>query len=219
MTDNPAILTKSDFAKLLGLVPSYVTALIKAGRVVLDGDGRSARVRVAESLALIEATQGGRFDVARRHASTRRQGANAGAGIPMVRSTPENGSKRDSDDVRTAWETERANSRTENLPNNAVEIGNSYQAARTVREKYAAMTAKAQYETLIKQLIPADEVNHILDFSGATIRALLEMFPDQHASMLTPMKSNDEVHEYLTQAVQHVSNEFLATLDKLKTNA
>ena len=44
-----------EFAKLLGVSPGYVTALKGAGRLVLTADGRA--VRVAESLARIEATR------------------------------------------------------------------------------------------------------------------------------------------------------------------
>ena len=66
-----ATLGKKAFADHLGLAPSYVTALIKAGRVVLEGEGRTAKVKVAETMALIESTSAGRFDVARRHAAAR----------------------------------------------------------------------------------------------------------------------------------------------------
>jgi len=62
-------LRKSEFARLLGVAPSYVTKLAKAGRLVLCEDGR---VDVEASLARIEATRDpARQDVARRHAAAR----------------------------------------------------------------------------------------------------------------------------------------------------
>lgn len=59
--------TKSAFAKRIGKTPQYVTKLIDEGRVVLEGEGRKAKVKVAESLELYEATKGHRDDVAARH--------------------------------------------------------------------------------------------------------------------------------------------------------
>src|SRR5690606_16487416 len=59
-----------EFAALAGFKPSYVTELRKVGRLVLTGDGK--RVRVAESLALIEQTRDpAKAGVAARHAAAR----------------------------------------------------------------------------------------------------------------------------------------------------
>jgi phage terminase Nu1 subunit (DNA packaging protein) len=192
MTDNPAILTKSDFAKLLGLMPSYVTALIKAGRVVLDGDGRAARVRVAESLALIEATQGGRFDVARRHAAARRQGANAGAGIPMVRSTPENASKRDSDDVE---------------PERLVD-------AKTRKESAQADQEEMKAAQMAGNLIAREDVDAAMKFLGAALRAAMDVFPDQTAPVLCAVTDLNEIHALLTEACRNVLMDIGAAIER-----
>jgi hypothetical protein len=62
-------LTRAAFARHLGRSKSYITKLGSEGRLVLTDDGK--RVKVAESIALIEATAGQRDDVAARHAEER----------------------------------------------------------------------------------------------------------------------------------------------------
>ncbi|WP_018875267.1 hypothetical protein [Thioalkalivibrio sp. ALJ8] len=61
-------LTRAAFARELGVNKSTVTRLAQAGRLVLDGRGR---VVVAASIQRIQATAGGRTDVAARHAEER----------------------------------------------------------------------------------------------------------------------------------------------------
>ena len=67
---NPATATFKAFAAIAGCKPPYVTALRKAGRLVLTDDGRA--VKVAESLARIAATRDPAMQaVADRHAAAR----------------------------------------------------------------------------------------------------------------------------------------------------
>lgn len=62
--------TKSQFAKRINRVPSYVTELISHGRIVLTADGK--RVEVEASLEKIEATASGvKPAVAARHEAAR----------------------------------------------------------------------------------------------------------------------------------------------------
>ena len=62
--------TRSEFARLRGIKPSYVTQLAREGRLVLTDDGK--RVKVAESIARIEATRDpSKQGVADRHAAAR----------------------------------------------------------------------------------------------------------------------------------------------------
>ena len=65
MESPAATMTRADFARHLGVDRSYVTRLGHAGRLVLDGTGRAARVRVADTIAMIRQTAGGRDDMAR----------------------------------------------------------------------------------------------------------------------------------------------------------
>lgn len=53
---DPNLLTRSQFAELLGVAKSYITKLGNEGRLVLSDDGK--HVLVAESRARIEATTG-----------------------------------------------------------------------------------------------------------------------------------------------------------------
>lgn len=191
-TEAPAVLSKSDFAKLLGLVPSYVTALIKAGRVVLDGEGRAARVRVAESLALIEATQAGRFDVARRHAAARRQGANEGGGIPLLRSTTENAAKRDSDDAE---------------PERLVD-------AKTRKESAQADQEEMKAAQMAGNLIAREDVDAAMKFLGAAVRAAMDVFPDQTAPVLCAVTDLNETHALLTESCRNVLLDIGAAIER-----
>lgn len=68
--DPPSNISQSAFAKAQGWSPSYVNQLKKAGRLVMDANGR---VNVAASLQLIKDTSGGRDDVAARNAASRGQ--------------------------------------------------------------------------------------------------------------------------------------------------
>lgn len=62
---------KSQFAKRINRAPSYITELIKHGRIVLTKDGK--HVEVEESLAKIEATASGANPVvAARHEAARK---------------------------------------------------------------------------------------------------------------------------------------------------
>lgn len=80
MSSLPALATQAEFATIAGVQRSYVTALKKAGRLVLDADGK---VRVVESLARIEATRDpSKAAVAARHAEAR------GSALPGAAETP-----------------------------------------------------------------------------------------------------------------------------------
>ena len=194
MVTETSTLTKSDFAKHLGLVPSYVTALIKAGRVVLDGEGRAARVKVAESLALIEATQAGRFDVARRHAAARRQGAIIGAGDTTPRPTPENASKRDPESAD---------------PERLVD-------AKTRKESAQADQEEMKAAQMAGNLIAREDVDAAMKHLGAAVRAAMDVFPDQTAPILAPVADLNETHALLTEACRNVLFDIKAAIERQK---
>lgn len=76
-------LSKSQFARQQGWSPAYVTKLLQADRLVMAGEGRNARVRVAQSLARIKETEDpNRDDVAARHAAERANKGNGGTPPP-----------------------------------------------------------------------------------------------------------------------------------------
>lgn len=185
-------LTKSQFADYLGVAPSYVTKLKNDGRLVMAADGKA--VDVEASLRLIEQTAGNRQDVADRWQNARgaKTAGDGYADIPQAEKTPQR----------------------PNVQADAAEkIGSSLQAARAVKEKYAAMTAKIEYEKLIGDLENRDAVHADLRSIGAALRAALDVFPDQVTPLVAPTLDMHEVHAILTQnctdVLRRVADEIL----------
>jgi len=79
-------------------------------------------------------------------------------------------------------------------------VGNSYQAARAVKEKYLALDAKASYEQRIGQLIPRADVEQALDDLVAAVRAGVENLPHRIAAQLVG-KDLDTVRALLKQEI------------------
>lgn len=192
MEEQAATLGKKEFADTLGLSPSYVTALIKAGRVVLDGEGRSARVKVAESLALIESTSAGRFDVARRHAAARRRAPNEATPDATQRPRSENAPKRDSE----SREDERLVD------------------AKTRKESAQADQEEMKAAQMAGSLIAKDDVDAAMKFLGAAIRAAMEVFPDQTAPLVVASTDMNEIHATLTDACRNVLADIGAAIQR-----
>ncbi len=191
-TTPPATMKKGDFARFLGLAPSYITALVKAGRVVTEGEGRGALVKVAESVALIEATQAGRFDVARRHAAARRRGQNEAQGDALVRSTPENAPKRDSE----SHDLERLVD------------------AKTRKESAQADQEEMKAAQMAGNLIAREDVDAAMKFLGASVRAAMDVFPDQTAPVLCAVTDLNETHALLTEACRNVLHDIGVAIER-----
>ena len=191
-TTPPATMKKGDFARFLGLAPSYITALVKAGRVVTEGEGRGALVKVAESVALIEATQAGRFDVARRHAAARRRGQNEAQGDALVRSTPENAPKRDSES---------------HDPERLVD-------AKTRKESAQADQEEMKAAQMAGNLIAREDVDAAMKFLGASVRAAMDVFPDQTAPVLCAVADLNETHALLTEACRNVLHDIGVAIER-----
>jgi len=183
---------KGDFARFLGLAPSYITALCKAGRVVLEGEGRGALVKVGETVALIEATQAGRFDVARRHAAARRRGANEGAADTQVRSTPKNPAERDSES---------------HDPERLVD-------AKTRKESAQADQEEMKAAQMAGNLIAREDVDAAMKFLGASVRAAMDVFPDQTAPVLCAVTDLNETHALLTEACRNVLHDIGVAIER-----
>lgn len=165
-------ITRSEFARLQGWSPSYVTKLAGEGRLVLSDDGK--RVLVAETLARIEATKDpARRDVAERFATQRGESAVA----PPT----------ESDDVDATDDQ-----------------GGSinYQTARASREHYAALTAKAEYEKLVGNLVEVSEVRAAASEAGALIRAQIENLPAQLAPELAAETDEARVQALLVERME-----------------
>ncbi len=200
MTTAATTLGKKEFAAYLGQAPSHVTKLIKDGRVVLTGQGRTARVKVAESVALMEQTGGSRPDVAQRHSQQRAANAKT----------------QQSQGNHTDYAEKIERGATVQGDGGSDRIGSSYQTARAVKEKYAALTAKAEYETLIGNLIPREDVDAVLRFVGAAVRSLMDVYPDQNAPVLCAVSDIHEVHAHLTDACREVLAQLGAAIERQK---
>lgn len=83
-------------------------------------------------------------------------------------------------------------------------IGNSYQTAKAVNEKYKALTAKAEYETLIGKLVDADEARLFAADLAASFRGALEILPDRLAPELVPLNETEVVRAVLVEAFEQV---------------
>ncbi|MFT3758452.1 hypothetical protein [Thauera sp.] len=187
MTDagQPDTLSFKEFADYLGFRPSYITALKKDGRLVLTDDGK--RVRVAESVARIEATRNpARADVAQRHA-----------------------------EARTPAEVAPDPSPVQQAAAGAEKIGNTYQAARAVKERYLAMSAKRDYEVAIGKLLPADEVRSAIANAASVIRTELENLPDSIAPILAAETDEARVRLLLADEIEAALGNLAARFDKI----
>ena len=151
-------MTLTEFARHIGCKQSYASELKAAGRLVLTDDGK--RVRVAESVARIEATRDpSKAGVAARHAVER--GADVATGHEPV--FPPMGGDDPADPT--------------GLPGQY-----SYQDAKAKREHWAAEREQALYRKEAGELMERSEVVAAFADAGATLRGKLEAW----AAVLPP---------------------------------
>lgn len=175
-------LTRKEFAELNGWVPSYVTKLAKADRLVFTDDGK--RVKVAESLARIKATE----DPNR-------------------------------DDVKKRWAGERGESEQlqgrQEQPRPEDRVGNTFQTARALNEKYKALRAKTEYEQAIGKLCETEDVRMGAADVGTVLRMALEIMPDQMSPQLASITDEERVHAMLVEWVESVLEDISRRLDEI----
>lgn len=156
-------ISQAEFARQIGVAKSWVTALKTAGRLVLAADGK---VDAAASIARIAATgDPNRDDVARRHAAARAR-HESGPAHPQASPTDQAPSKAPSDQAPPAAALDTPD-----------EVGNTYQAARAVKEKYAAMTARLEYQRAAGKVIDRDAVAAAIEDIVIALRQGLEQQP------------------------------------------
>jgi hypothetical protein len=176
------LLNFTDYARHRGVSPGYITKLRHEGRLVLSADRR--RVDVEASDKLIEQTAGTRADVAARHAQ-QRQDEKTQHGVGHT----------------TAGDEKTAPGAILQLSDDEL-LGSGKQGALAMKEKYSALKAKAEYETMIGDLIRRDDVDTAMRFIGAAVRASFEVFPDQTAPLVAPVSDLAEIHDILTQSAR-----------------
>lgn len=173
--DGSLLVTQAEFARIMGVNRSTVTAEWKnKGRLVMEGP----LVDVEKSRALIAETANPSYaGAANAHAIER--AAKAGTTVSTHSTIPPSSESELEEDA-----------------------GISYQAARAVKEKYAALKARADYEQQIGNLIAREDVDAAMRFVGGAVRSLAEVLPDQLAPVLAPMHTAHEVHKCLTAAAR-----------------
>lgn len=178
MSTHPETATFSEFAAIAGFKRSYVPQLKAAGRLVLTEDGK--RVRVAESLARIEATKDpSKAGVAARHAASRAE------------APPEADGESDPSPA---------------MPTPAVD-GYGYQEARAERERWQARLAQLEYERESGKLMAADDVASTVAAATTTLRSRLESLPDTLAPQLAAISDEGALRALLADAIEHALDE------------
>ena len=201
----PVSESKRAFAARVGYSQPYISKLAKDGRLVLEGSGPTSRVVIAESLKLMEQTGGSRPDVAARFAQERANRAKTAAGEYAGI-----GGTKQIDSGAIGQSVGPTDSSID-------KIGSNYQAARAVKEKYAALTAKAAYETMIGNLIPREDVDAAMRFVGAAVRSAMDVFPDQQAPVLCAIADIQEVRAVLADACRNVLLDVGQAIERQKT--
>lgn len=178
----PQTATFAGFARLLGVKPQAVTALRKAGRLVLTADGK--RVQVAASQQRIRDTADpSKAGVVARHAAERATKAS-----PTSTPPPSTAGAGDADDDEPAGT-------------------NAYQTSRAKREHYQALEAQRAYELAIGKLMDASEVTTAIASATATLRTSLEGLPDILGPQLAAITDEGQARATLAEAIEHALEE------------
>lgn len=96
------------------------------------------------------------------------------------------------------------------------EDASEFHRHRGEREKYAALTARAQYATLISGLIPREDVDACLRFVETAICSLMNKFPEQNAPALSAVSDIHETHALLTDACRNVLDDLGKAIERQK---
>lgn len=185
----PATASFSEFARLAGFKPGYVTQLKRDDRLVLTDDGKA--VRVVESMERIKATRDpARGDVAARHAAAR-----------PPQEAPPNSSAVDLDDDLDPT------------------VITPYQQARATKEHYLALKEKRDYEQSMGKLMDADEVTSVVADAVTSLRTRMESIPDVYAAQLAAESGEAGVRAILADAIQHALEETARQFGKLGKEA
>lgn len=116
------------------------------------------------------------------------------------------------DDVVKRWADSRPKPQDETSSSD--KIGNSYQAARAVKEKFAAMSAKLDYERAIGKLVEKSDVDAAVADVVTAFRQRLENLPHRTAPELVA-KDLDAIRAILKQEVHGALAEMEREFSKL----
>ena len=180
----PATASGKEFARIAGFKPSYVTQLKGQGRLVLTDDGK--RIRVAESLRLIEETRDpAKAAVAERHAAAR--AATAPAQPPQ-----DEGDADDGLDASGIPLTSDAKRRAKAIADKA---------------ETDAATARIDLDLRLGTLYEAEETDNYLAAAAVQLRTTLERLPDTLAPQLAALTDETRVRALLWDEIAHALEE------------
>lgn len=195
MSSEAETTTARELAERLGFKPHYGHQLVKDGRFVLAPDGK--RVLVAESLARYQATKDpSKQGVADRHAA--------------ARAAADDSDDHDADSAPAYRPAQGASEAA---------VGNSYQQARAVKEKFLALEAKRAYEVAIGQLRDSREVEGLAATAMTELRIRLENLATTVAPMLTNQPDEAKVRALLQDQFAHALESASHHFARLATGA
>ena len=193
--------TFSEFARILGVRPSYVTKLREDERLVLTEDGKAVQVEASQQR--IKETESGRPQhVAgrRKHSARRARGAAVESGaapsaapepasepppaLPLPPAPPDEGGATPAPGTRAYWERREAAARAE--------------------------TREIELAKLKGELAETEAVRGAGTEAGTTLRTVLENLVDQLAPILAAETEEPNVHrilrEHMDQALHDIIN-------------
>lgn len=186
------VCTQAEFAAAQGWHRSTVTRLKQAGRLVMQG----RMVEVAASLARIEETGGMRFDVAARHAANRAQ--------PGTQPAQPGAEKTAQAPLAGAGEGVGTGEGSNAPPAAASGTGERRSDAQARKEAALADLAEMDVKQKRGNLIPKDDVDAALRAFATSVRARLDVLPDQLAPLLAPVSDLDEIHALLAEHARSI---------------
>lgn len=89
----------------------------------------------------------------------------------------------------------------------AERIASSFQASRAVRERYAALTARMEYEKLAGNLVEASAVRAASADAASIIRGMLENLPAQLAPELAAEHDETRIQALLVEHIENLLNQ------------
>lgn len=182
-------MTQAEFAAAQGCTQARVSQLKAEGRLVMTDDGK--RVRVAESLARIDATRdpthAGR--VARRAAQKAAQAADEGQGTPAPASAPQNAPQAPAPPPDYILESDYQGRRARAL---------------ALQEEAAARKAARDEEIELGTLLRADDVRSVIADAATTFRNSLENLGPTIAPMLAATGDESRIVVMLAEAHEQV---------------
>lgn len=192
-----------EFASRLGCKPGYVTQLKEGGRLVLTEDGR--RVRVAESLRLIDATRDpSKEGVRARHAAAR---GHDKENAPSVAAAGPEGPRTTADAADEPIDPE------EPIANNP----HSMRRSKALADKEEALARKALREEQIEmgQLLVKTEVLTAVTDGVTQLRSELERLPPSLAPRLAAIADEDEVLSMLRDAIERALEQLVRKFSEI----